>query len=141
MKNVETTPAQIELTIDERRVRVAPGTTLWEAARGEELAPVGVCRICVVEIEGERVLAASCVREAQPGMVIRTGGPKIDSCRKVLAELLVSEQPDESKRQSTTGDDELIALSRTLASASRLPRGEARPDDDSSPVMSRWYWI
>ena len=64
----------VRLEIDGAAVEVAPGTSLWDAARSvgitipvlchdPELDPVGVCRMCVVEVEGERVLAASCVRE------------------------------------------------------------------------------
>ena len=66
----------VTLEIDGRTVTVPEGTTLWEAARqlGLEiptlchdpaLRPVGVCRMCVVEVEGARTLAASCVREAE----------------------------------------------------------------------------
>ena len=73
---------RIELTIDGRAVRVAPGTTIWDAARragieipvlchDPRLAPVGVCRMCVVDV-GERVLAAACVRECEEGMEVRS---------------------------------------------------------------------
>src|SRR5271155_197973 len=68
----------IELTIDGRKVAVPPGTTVFDAARMNDIAiptlchqqnetPVGVCRVCVVEAGG-RVLSASCVRPAENGM-------------------------------------------------------------------------
>src|SRR3990172_6371322 len=76
----------ITLRIDGRPVTVPAGTTLWEAARHAEidipvlchsprLRPVGVCRMCVVDV-GERVLAASCVRAAADGMTVHTRSDK-----------------------------------------------------------------
>ncbi len=137
----------VELEIDGRAVSVAAGTTVWEAARdlgidiptlchAPGLEPVGVCRVCVVEIEGARVMAASCVREVEPGMVVRTGGAKLERARRVLTELLMSEQPDRSARQESTGDDRLHELARNLGSSPRYPRGAERPADDSSPVIA-----
>ncbi|MDJ0867355.1 MAG: formate dehydrogenase subunit alpha [Myxococcota bacterium] len=136
----------VTLTIDGRELAVPEGTTLWEAARraGIEiptlchdpgLEPVGVCRLCVVEVEGARVLAASCVRGAEPGMVVRTASDKVERCREVLTDLLVSEQPAESRRERTTGDDALVALSRELATGRALPAPDERPLDLSSRVI------
>ena len=79
----------VRLTIDDREVSVAEGTSLWDAARALDieipalchdpaLTPAGVCRICAVEVEGERTLAASCVREAAEGMIVRTQGGRVD---------------------------------------------------------------
>ena len=72
--------ATTRLTIDGHELEVAAGTTIWQAAKdagidipvlchSEQLHPVGVCRMCVVDV-GERVLAASCVRECQDGMTV-----------------------------------------------------------------------
>ena len=136
----------VTLTIDGRGVTVRSGTTIWEAARGAGIAiptlchdpglePVGVCRMCAVEVEGARVMAASCVRLAEPGMVVRTASEKIERCRAMLTELLMSEQPDVSAKERTTADDELHALARRYGVRPRLRRGAARPRDDSSPVI------
>jgi formate dehydrogenase major subunit len=136
----------VTLTIDGRDVRVAEGSTLWEAAReagieipalchDPKLEPVGVCRMCVVEVEGARVLAASCVRRVEPGMVVRTNSDKVERCRRVLTELLMSDQPAASAREEQTGDDELFALAREQGVPTRLPRGASRPKDDSSKVI------
>ena len=103
----------VTLTIDQREVTVPVGTTLWDAARGAaieipvlchdpKLEPVGVCRVCAVEVEGERVFAAACVREAAEGMVVHTHSEKLERCRDMLTELLLSEQPDTSAREQTT---------------------------------------
>jgi formate dehydrogenase major subunit len=112
----------LALTIDGREVTVAAGTTVWEAARqaGIEipvlchqprLAPVGVCRLCVVDVGG-RVLAASCVRPCEEGMKVQTGGDRIERQRRMLIALLLAEHPTPCERERTTGDCELEALGR-----------------------------
>lgn len=91
----------IELTIDGQKTQVAEGTTLREACDGlkietptlcwaENLTPVNVCRICVVEVEGNRVLAPACSRMAEPGMVVHTDSPRVRTSRKLVLELLGS---------------------------------------------------
>ncbi|MFN3281223.1 MAG: 2Fe-2S iron-sulfur cluster-binding protein, partial [Tabrizicola sp.] len=73
----------IPFTLDGRPVVARPGQSIWDVARGGGLVlphlchkpapgyrPDGNCRACVVEIEGERTLAASCIREPTPGMVV-----------------------------------------------------------------------
>src|SRR5207245_6192847 len=73
----------VELEIDGEPVRVREGTTLLEACRargteiptlcyGETLTPVNACRVCMVEVEGARVLVPSCACKAEDGMVVRT---------------------------------------------------------------------
>ncbi len=139
----------VRLRIDGHEVEVAEGTSLWDAAREADieipvlchdpaLEPVGVCRMCAVEVEGERVLAASCVREASDGMVVHTSTDKIERCRDVLTDLLVSEQPSRSRRQDTTGDDALLAFATTRSpGVEALPRcSTGRGDDGSSPVIT-----
>ena len=91
--------------------------------------------MCVVEVEGSRVMAASCVREVEPGMIVRTATEKIERCRGVLIELLMSEQPEVSAKENTTADDQLFALARRYGAGQRLPRGNSRPLDDSSKVI------
>jgi len=138
----------VTLTIDGAEITVEKGTTLWEAARRQgteipalchdpKLHPVGVCRMCVVEVEGARVLAASCVREAEDGMVVKTASKKIDRCRSMLTELLMADQPELSPKDATVGGDELWALAdRYEVPKGRLPRGNSRPDDLSSPAIA-----
>ena len=76
------TSAPIQLTIDGQAVNVPAGTTIYDAARGlgieipvlchaPQMAPVGVCRVCVVDV-GQRVYAASCIRQVEPGMIVKT---------------------------------------------------------------------
>src|SRR6201987_5335901 len=103
-----TTPATIAknvtLTIDGREVTVPEGTTILDAAKqlGIELPvlchddrydPVGVCRMCVVDV-GARVYAAACVRPCEEGMEVITTSDQIVAQRATLTELLLSDQPD-----------------------------------------------
>ena len=94
-------PPAITLTIDGQIVSVPQGTTILGAAATlgvtiptlcylETLRPVNVCRLCVVEVEGARVLVPSCARAAEPGMVVHTRSPRVIHSRRLVLELLAS---------------------------------------------------
>src|SRR5690242_7788207 len=91
----------VELTIDGQAVAVPEGATLLEAARQlgidtptlcflENLTPVNVCRVCVVEVENSRTLVPACSRKAEPGMVVKTGSDRVRLSRRLVLELLAS---------------------------------------------------
>jgi predicted molibdopterin-dependent oxidoreductase YjgC len=91
----------VALSIDGEDVRVPDGATILDACREvgkdvptlcylETLTPVNACRICVVELEGARVLAPACSRKAEAGMKIQTNSPRVRTARKVVLELLAS---------------------------------------------------
>ena len=91
----------ITLTIDGQTVSVPQGTTILGAAATlgitiptlcylETLRPVNVCRLCVVEVEGARVLVPSCARASEPGMVVSTRSPRVVHSRRLVLELLAS---------------------------------------------------
>src|SRR3954452_18291401 len=91
----------VELTIDGQSVAVPEGATLLDAARQlgietptlcflENLTPVNVCRICVVEVEGSRTLVPACSRKAEPGMKVNTDSERVGLSRKLVLELLGS---------------------------------------------------
>ena len=97
----------VELTIDGRPVSIGQEkgatTTIFEAAQKHGITiptlchqqnekPVGVCRICVVDI-GQRVFAASCVRMIEPGMQVKTATDDVKSVRRTLLELLMADHP------------------------------------------------
>ena len=114
------TATTVEVTIDGQSVRVPEGTSIWQAAReaGIEipalchepgLEPVGVCRMCVVDV-GERVLAASCVRQCTDGMNVETHSETITGHRRQLTRLLLSEHPSPCQQQQQSGDCALEAL-------------------------------
>ncbi len=91
----------VTLTIDGRSVTVPQGTTILGAAATigitiptlcylETLRPVNVCRLCVVELEGARVLVPSCARAVEPAMVVHTRSPRVVHARRLVLELLAS---------------------------------------------------
>jgi NADH dehydrogenase/NADH:ubiquinone oxidoreductase subunit G len=92
---------EITLTIDGRTVTVPAGITILQAAReaGIEIptvcyhgacTPNAVCRTCVVEVEGARLLAASCVAQVTPGMVVHTRSERAERSRRTILEMLAS---------------------------------------------------
>jgi predicted molibdopterin-dependent oxidoreductase YjgC len=92
---------QVALTIDGKPASVPEGSTLRDAceAQGIEtptlcwaanLTPINVCRVCVVEVEGARVLAPACSRKVEPGMVVKTDSERVRTSRKLVLELLGS---------------------------------------------------
>jgi len=97
---------RITFTLDGQTVEAETGMTIWEVANGRGLKiphlchkpasgyrPDGNCRACMVEIEGERVLAASCIREPAEGMVVTTNNARAENARKMVMELLLADQP------------------------------------------------
>jgi predicted molibdopterin-dependent oxidoreductase YjgC len=91
----------VSLTIDGQAVSVPEGTTILAACRElgteiptlcflETLHPVNVCRICVVEVKGARVLVPSCSRVVEEGMVVLTDSERVRHSRKLVLELLAS---------------------------------------------------
>src|SRR5437016_3353613 len=91
----------VDVTIDGQPVRVPEGTTILDACRAqgvdtptlcylETLAPVNVCRVCVVEVEGSRVLVPACSRKLEAGMKIQTDSERVRHSRRVVMELLGS---------------------------------------------------
>src|SRR5579875_303208 len=91
----------VDVTIDGQPVRVPEGATLLEACRRqgidtptlcylENLTPVNVCRVCVVEVEGSRTLVPACSRRVEPGMVVHTDSERVRTSRRLVLELLAS---------------------------------------------------
>ena len=91
----------IDLTIDDRRVSVPEGSTILQACRTlgidtptlcylETLTPVNVCRVCVVELEGSRVLVPACSRKVEPDMIVKTDSERVRLSRRVVLEFLAS---------------------------------------------------
>jgi formate dehydrogenase major subunit len=96
----------IKFFLDGREVVAWPGETIWQVASRHHTEiphlcyspapgyrPDGNCRACMVEIEGERVLAASCVRKPSPGMKVSTDSERAKTSRELVFELLVADQP------------------------------------------------
>ncbi|MBA3888155.1 MAG: (2Fe-2S)-binding protein [Acidobacteria bacterium] len=92
---------EVEVTIDGRAVRALEGATILEACTSigietptlcylETLTPVNVCRVCVVEVEGSRILVPACSRQVEAGMVIDTDSERVRLSRRLVFELLAS---------------------------------------------------
>ncbi len=136
-------PAQIRLSLDGEPVEAFEGESLFDLAKrhGKPLPHLchagrpgygasGNCRACMVEIEGERVLAPSCSRGAEEGMVVRTDSPRAEKARRMVMELLLTDQPEgESHFQ------DMAALAGV--SESRFPKAESTPLLDHSHVAMR----
>jgi formate dehydrogenase major subunit len=138
----------IKFLLDGDEIEAQPGETIWQVAnrRGTEIphlcySPVpgyradGNCRACMVEIEGERVLAASCIRKPSPGMKVRSSSERAKESRKLVFELLVADQP----ARATAHDPDSKFWNwadRVAVAESRFPR-DARPvPDRSHPAMA-----
>lgn len=99
--------SEIRMKIEGKEVRATEGMTILEAARGtgipiptlclhDGLQPFGGCRLCIVEVEagGGKNIVASCVHQAEDGLVIITRSDKIDRIRRSILELLLAHAPD-----------------------------------------------
>jgi len=143
-----TPQAQITLTIDGKPITVPQGTTIFDAARMNGIPiptlchqqnenPVGVCRVCVVDVGG-RVYAASCIRQCDPNMVVKTNTQPLDDVRKTLLELLMADHPSPCTRQQHSGDCELERLA-AAAHIDHVPfakRTTPRGHDSSSLAIA-----
>ncbi|HEX6003942.1 MAG TPA: 2Fe-2S iron-sulfur cluster-binding protein, partial [Burkholderiales bacterium] len=134
---VEREAAAIEFELDGRRVDARAGETIWEAARRhgttiptlcrqEGYRPDGNCRACVVEIDGERVLAPSCCRAPSAGMKVRSASERARAAQRMVIELLLADAPAEPRRD----DSELAHWAHALGvERSRFaPRVQPLPD-------------
>jgi predicted molibdopterin-dependent oxidoreductase YjgC len=94
-------PSRVGISIDGVVVDVPEGSTILDACRGqgidtptlcyaENLTPVNVCRVCVVELAGSRVLVPACSRTVEPGMVVQTDSDRVRLSRKMVLEFLGS---------------------------------------------------
>jgi predicted molibdopterin-dependent oxidoreductase YjgC len=119
----------VELEIDGRNVRVLEGSTILDACSvlgietptlcyGPTLRPANVCRVCVVELEGSRVLVPACSRKVEPGMVVQTDSERVRHSRRLVLEFLASS----------------VDLSIAPSVPGYLDRYEARPERYGPPA-------
>ena len=97
----------IAFFLDGNEVVAEAGETIWQVAKREGVSiphlcyahepgyrPDGNCRVCMVEVEGERVLAASCLRQPTPGMKVHSQTARAKTARRMVMELLLADQPE-----------------------------------------------
>src|SRR5712672_656613 len=134
--------------IDDREIDIRPGETIFRAARRLDIKlphlcytpkpgyrADGNCRVCMVEIEGERVLAASCIRTPAPGMKVKTQTDRAKTARRMVAELLLTDQP--AIKVAHDPDSELWKIvNRQKIEAGRFRKRAAPAPDRSHPAMA-----
>src|SRR5437764_4590241 len=138
----------VRFTLDGREVEAPEGETIFRTARryGIKLPhlcyspkpgyrPDGNCRVCMVEIEGERVLAASCIRTPAPGMKVNTQNDRAKTARRMVVELLLTDQPPKDVAHDPQSEFWQTA-DRQKVTASRFPRRSAPVPDRSHPAMA-----
>ncbi|MFW6139429.1 MAG: formate dehydrogenase subunit alpha [Spirochaetota bacterium] len=141
---------KLTLTIDGAAVQAKKGATILEAALENniyiphlcyhpDLAPAGVCRLCLVEIDGKKI-DISCKTSAQDGMYIKTDTPEIERIRRVTTELLIINHPQDCLSCAQNDQCELQKVANYVGiDEKRLERlrGEQKslPVDDSNPFF------
>src|SRR5271167_327872 len=138
----------IRFFLDGTEVEAAPAETIWQVAdrQGIEIPHLcwlpkpgyradGNCRACMVEIEGERVLAASCVRKPSQAMKVQTASERAKFSRKMVFELLIGDQPDRAVAHDP--NSRLWQWADQLdVRESRFPRHAPPAPDRSHPAMA-----
>jgi formate dehydrogenase major subunit len=134
----------VKFELNGRAVNALPGETLLQVAQREGvevphlchadgLEPAGNCRACVVEIDGERVLAPSCCRHPASGMKVTTDSPRAIAAQKMVVELLMSDVAEHLRGR----DNDMQRWSDRLAlGRPRFAPRERVAEDDSHPAIS-----
>jgi len=140
----------INLTINNRKIQVEPGTSILEAAQAagekiptlchiKELSPTGACRMCVVEVKGKPALIPSCAFPVEEGMDVQTRSPRVINARRTIIQLLLASHPFDCLTCPKNGYCELQSLSSEYG-VDQVPfRGKTRHHytDFSSPSIIR----
>ncbi|HIE55957.1 MAG TPA: 2Fe-2S iron-sulfur cluster binding domain-containing protein, partial [Chromatiaceae bacterium] len=147
----DTFPNPVTFRLNGEELTVPAGTTIWQAARDQGLTlphlchrpasgyrPDGNCRACMVEVEGERALVASCIRKVEDGMVVHTRSRRAEQSRRLVMELLLADQPP--REQAHDRFSQLWKMSELIGvTTSRFPALEPDrvPPLDASHVAMR----
>ena len=138
----------ISFILDGRTVEAQPDETIWQVAQREGTSiphlchsqkagyrADGNCRACVVEIEGERVLAPSCSRKPTPGMTVNTESSRVSHAQKTVFELLLADQPGRDQAHDTDSDFWHWADALNIKTSPYPTRGTQPPSDNSHPAI------
>ncbi len=140
--------ALVSFTLDEKNVTAHPGESIWQVAKrcgttiphlchkdATGYRPDGNCRACMVEIEGERVLAASCVRKPSEGMIVTSASERARKARAMVFELLTSDQPP--RDESPDPDSEFWYWAENIGiSHSRYSPSKSNIHDITHPAIA-----
>ena len=138
----------IKFTLDGQTLEAAEGETIWQCAeragidiphlcysKAPDYRADGNCRVCMVEIEGERVLAASCIRKPAQDMVVHSATERAKTARKMVMELLVADQPP--RESSHDPNSELWHWAEEMGQTeSRFPARRTPAPDTSHTAMA-----
>ena len=140
----------IHLTIDGKEVEVKKGTTILEAARKvniniptlcflKDINEMGECRMCLVEVEGRRGFATSCIQKAEEGMVVHTNTAELIEARRLVLDLILSNHERDCLTCSRNGNCELQRLAEEFNVTEIEYKGERTHHeiDDKSPSIVR----
>ena len=140
----------IKLEIDNMPVEVEEGTTILEAARKvnidiptlcflKEINEVGDCRMCIVEVEGRRGFATSCITKAEEGMVVHTHTPAVVEARKTVLDLILSNHNRDCLTCIRNGNCELQSLAQkyNIQEVEYDGTKTSKDIDDKSPAIVR----
>ena len=141
----------IRFSLDGRTVEADPGESIWTVAKREGVAiphlchrdapgyrADGNCRACMVEIDGERVLAASCIRRPTENMVVHSATPRAERARATVMELLLADQPPrEASHDRSSHFWKMAELADVHASRFPARPAEEVPLLDASHVAMR----
>lgn len=139
---------RIAFQLDGKTVSAAPDETIWQVAKREGVAiphlchkdapgyrADGNCRACMVDIEGERTLAASCIRTPADGMVVKTTTQRAVKAREMVFELLAADQPDRAAHPDPESDFWKWSDAVGVAGSRFAPCGKP-PQDASHPAIA-----
>lgn len=112
---------EVTLTIDNQKVTVFEGTTILEAAKKagidiptlcflKDINEAGDCRMCIVEVEGRKGFATSCIQTVEDGMVVHTHTPNVLEARHVILDLIISNHTKDCLTCTRSGNCELQSL-------------------------------
>ena len=140
----------VNLTIDNQKITVPKGTTILTAAKKagidiptlcflKDINEVGDCRMCIVEVEGRRGFATSCIQTVEEGMVVHTHTPNVLEARHVILDLIISNHAKDCLTCTRSGNCELQALATKFNVLNIEFEGERTEHkiDDLSPSIVR----
>ncbi|HMF24430.1 MAG TPA: formate dehydrogenase subunit alpha [Pseudolabrys sp.] len=139
----------IKFILDGKKVEALDGETIWQVAQRQGIdiphlcySPEpgyradGNCRVCMVEIEGERVLAASCIRKPTEGMKVKATSDRAKTAQRMVFELLISDQPDRKTAAHDPQSKFWAWADRMNIGTSRFPAHGKLSPDRSHPAMA-----
>ena len=124
---------QRTITLDGREVAFEEGETLWDVAARQgvdiptlchdvRMHPTGACRMCLVEVDGFGRMPPSCATPAQAGMVVQTGGDRVDRHRRALLSLYLADLPEAPQSPVAGKPSQVHAYANEFGASDHLPR-------------------